>query len=146
MKLIVREITEMTAEEFFNIAKERINVFVVEQNCPYQEIDDDDMRAKHVILKNDSDQIVAYTRIIERIDYVTFGRVFVVNEFRGQKIGQKIVELTLNEIAKLSLNKEIKISAQNYLTNFYEFFGFETISEIYLEDNIPHIDMLLTTK
>lgn len=146
MKLIVKELTEMTAEEFFEISKERINVFVVEQNCPYQEIDDEDRGAKHVILKNDEDQIMAYTRIIEQTDYVTFGRVLVVNKFRGQKLGKKIVELTIAEITKLNLNKEIKISAQNYLTNFYSIFGFETVSDVYLEDNIPHIDMLLTNK
>lgn len=144
MKLVVKELTELTAKEFFEVTKERIKVFVVEQNCPYQEIDDEDSVAKHVILKNDNNQIMAYTRIIERTDYVTFGRVLVVKEFRGQQLGKKIVNLTLTEIDKLNLNKKIKISAQNYLTDFYAEFGFEVISDVYLEDNIPHIDMLLS--
>lgn len=143
MKLIVKELNEMTAEEFFEVAKERVKVFVVEQTCPYQEIDEDDKVAKHIILKNDDNQIMAYTRIINRVDYVTFGRVLVVKEFRGQELGKKIVELTLAEINQLNLKKDIKISAQNYLTDFYGCFGFEVISDVYLEDDIPHIDMLL---
>ncbi len=133
----------MTAEEFFEVAKERVKVFVVEQTCPYQEIDEDDKVAKHIILKNDDNQIMAYTRIINRVDYVTFGRVLVVEEFRGQELGKKIVELTLAEINQLNLKKDIKISAQNYLTNFYGCFGFALISDVYLEDDIRHIDMLL---
>lgn len=143
MKLIVKELNEMTAEEFFEVAKERVKVFVVEQTCPYQEIDEDDKVAKHIILKNDDNQIMAYTRIMNRVDYVTFGRVLVVEEFRGQGLGKKIVELTLAEINQLNLKKDIKISAQNYLTDFYGNFGFEVISDVYLEDDIPHIDMLL---
>ncbi|MBO0444578.1 GNAT family N-acetyltransferase [Vagococcus fluvialis] len=143
MKLIVKELNEMTAEEFFEVAKERVKVFVVEQTCPYQEIDEDDKVAKHIILKNDDNQIMAYTRIMNRVDYVTFGRVLVVEEFRGQELGKKIVELTLAEINQLNLKKDIKISAQNYLTDFYGNFGFEVISDVYLEDDIPHIDMLL---
>ena len=143
MKLIVKELNEMTAEEFFEVAKERVKVFVVEQTCPYQEIDEDDKVAKHIILKNDDNQIMAYTRIMYRVDYVTFGRVLVVEEFRGQELGKKIVELTLAEINQLNLKKDIKISAQNYLTDFYGNFGFEVISDVYLEDDIPHIDMLL---
>ncbi|MFW3653808.1 GNAT family N-acetyltransferase [Vagococcus fluvialis] len=143
MKLIVKELNEMTAEEFFEVAKERVKVFVVEQTCPYQEIDENDKVAKHIILKNDDNQIMAYTRIMNRVDYVTFGRVLVVEEFRGQELGKKIVELTLAEINQLNLKKDIKISAQNYLTDFYGNFGFEVISDVYLEDDIPHIDMLL---
>lgn len=143
MKLIVKELAEMTAEEFFEVAKERVKVFVVEQTCPYQEIDEDDQIAKHVILKNDDDQIMAYTRIMDRVDHVTFGRVLVVKEFRGQELGKEIVKLTLAEIDQLNLKKDIKVSAQNYLTDFYGAFGFEVISDVYLEDDIPHIDMLL---
>lgn len=120
MKLIVKELNEMTAEEFFEVAKERVKVFVVEQTCPYQEIDEDDKVAKHIILKNDDNQIMAYTRIMNRVDYVTFGRVLVVEEFRGQELGKKIVELALAEINQLNLKKDIKISAQNYLTDFYD--------------------------
>lgn len=143
MKLIVKKLAEMTAEEFFEVAKERVKVFVVEQTCPYQEIDEDDQIAKHVILKNDDDQIMAYTRIMDRVDHVTFGRVLVVKEFRGQELGKEIVRLTLAEIDQLNLKKDIKVSAQNYLTDFYGAFGFEVISDVYLEDDIPHIDMLL---
>lgn len=143
MKLIVKTLDEMSAEEFFEVAKERVKVFVVEQNCPYQEIDEDDKIAKHVILLDTEGQIVAYTRIMDRADYVTFGRVLVVKEYRGKELGKEIVKLTLDEINQLNLKKDIKISAQNYLIDFYAAFGFEVVSEVYLEDDIPHIDMLL---
>lgn len=142
MELIVKELDQMTSTEFFEVAQERVKVFIVEQNCPYQEIDEDDRIAKHVMLKKEG-QLVAYTRIMEREDVVTFGRVLVVKDYRNQELGKKIVALTLAEINGLETHKDIKISAQNYLVDFYQAFGFNVVSDVYLEDDIPHIDMLL---
>lgn len=142
METSIKTLPELTSTEFFEIAQERVKVFVVEQNCPYQEIDEDDSVAKHVILKKDN-QIIAYSRIIEKPEHVTFGRVLVVEEFRGDKLGQELVKITLAEIERLALNKPVIISAQNYLVDFYSSFGFEVISDVYLEDDIPHIDMEL---
>lgn len=80
---------------------------------------------------------------MEREDVVTFGRVLVVKDYRNQELGKKIVALTLAEINGLETHKDIKISAQNYLVDFYQSFGFNVVSDVYLEDDIPHIDMLL---
>lgn len=142
MDLTVKTINEMTTIEFLNIAKERIKVFVVEQNCPYQEVDDEDVLAYHVCLKK-GEKPIAYTRIINHIEDVTFGRVLVVKDQRGKKLGETIVAKTIEVIKTKFPNKEIRISAQHYLVEFYQSFGFRAISEVYLEDNIPHIDMLL---
>ncbi len=142
MEVIVKTLNELTTKELLEIMQERVKVFIVEQNCPYQEVDEDDEIAQHVMLKEDG-KLVGYTRIMDRGNLVTFGRVLVVKEHRAKKLGKKIVEATLEEIKRLYPNKEIKISAQNYLVDFYGSFGFEVVSEMYLEDDIPHIDMLM---
>ena len=128
MKLIVKETDQLSVTELMNIFQERVKVFVVEQNCPYQEIDEFDINAKHVLLKDDN-TIVAYTRVTKK--------------FRGKDYGRKIVQETIHYINRYSSGKQIHISAQAYLKEFYESFGFKAVSEIYLEDDIPHIDMLL---
>lgn len=142
MKLIVKETDQLSVTELMNIFQERVKVFVVEQNCPYQEIDEFDINAKHVLLKDDN-TIVAYTKIIEQEKGISFGRVLVTKKFRGKDYGRKIVQETIHYINRYSSGKQIHISAQAYLKEFYESFGFKAVSEIYLEDDIPHIDMLL---
>lgn len=142
MKVEVKKITEMSTKELLTIIEERVKVFVVEQNCPYQEVDKADEDALHLQLK-ENEALVGYTRIIECDNYVTFGRVLIVKEYRAKKLGSQLVEETLNEIKINFLGKEIKISAQHYLLDFYKTFGFDPISDVYLEDSIPHVDMLL---
>lgn len=141
-KAIVRRTKDLDVKELLNIMKERVKVFVVEQNCPYQEIDDEDNNAIHVFLK-DEDEIAAYSRIIEYEDYYTFGRVLVTDSYRKKGLGRKIVDLTIQEIKSDQLDKPIKIQAQAYLEEFYKSFGFVSVSDTYLEDNIPHLDMEL---
>ena len=141
--IITKHTNELTSKELIDILKERVKVFVVEQNCPYQEVDDDDYDDLHVCLI-ENDRLKAYTRIIDKGDHITFGRVLVVKEFRKNGLGEKIVEATIDEIKKDFPKKPIQIQAQAYLQKFYEQFGFKAISEVYLEDNIPHLDMLLT--
>lgn len=142
MKVEVKKITEMSTKELLTIIEERVKVFVVEQNCPYQEVDKADEDALHLQLK-ENEVLVGYTRIIECDNYVTFGRVLIVKEYRAKKLGSQLVEETLNEIKINFPGKEIKISAQHYLLDFYKKFGFDPISDVYLEDSIPHVDMLL---
>ena len=128
--------------ELINIFIERTKVFVVEQNAAYQEVDEADKDAKHVFFK-EQDDIVAYTRIINDEDAVAFGRVLVNESYRGQNLGRKIVTATLDEINANYDTKNVRISAQARLQKFYESFGFKVASEVYLEDNIPHIAMTL---
>ncbi|EGO8122273.1 GNAT family N-acetyltransferase [Enterococcus faecalis] len=146
LELVIKDTKELLPLEFLKIIKERVRVFVVEQNCAYQEVDDKDDTARHVYFKS-NDKIVAYARItLDQNDTtISFGRVLVVKEYRNLKLGKKIVTETIAEIQKLYPTKVIKISAQSYLKKMYESFGFQAVSGIYLEDDIPHISMVLNT-
>lgn len=120
-------------------------MFVVEQKCIYQEVDDYDLDAIHVILSNEND-IVAYTRIITFEQHVSFGRVLVSENYRNQGYGRKIINETINKINELYQNTTIKISGQAHLKPFYESFGFHSVSDTYMEDGIPHIAFKMRTQ
>jgi len=145
----IKQTNELTSKEVIDIMKARTAVFVVEQNCPYQEVDDDDYNDWHVCLldstADNTTNLMAYSRIIDKGDYVTFGRVLVVKEYRKNGLGRELIKNTLNEIKNRFPSKTIKIQAQAYLKNFYGSFGFKQTSDIYLEDGIPHMDMVLKT-
>lgn len=143
MKYHVKPFSELNTEEFYAIVKERIAVFVVEQNCPYQEVDEIDEHAWHTYFKDDGGKISAYTRVYEAQDAIHFGRVLVNKEHRKEGLGRKILQQTIAFIQEKYPNQPIVIGAQVYLRSFYESFGFEAISDVYLEDDIPHIDMKL---
>ena len=132
---------ELTTKEFYMLVKERIAVFVVEQNCPYQEVDEIDPEALHTFLTDEQGNVAAYTRIYKEEDAVHFGRVLVAKEHRQSGLGKQIVQRTLEVIEQKYPNTPIIIGAQDYLRSFYESFGFNAISDVYLEDDIPHIDM-----
>lgn len=136
----VKKFSELTTKELFDIAKLRIKVFVVEQNCAYQELDELDEQAWHTWLQEDN-EIVGYTRIIDKGETVTFGRVLVNPDYRRKNLGKKLLEETLNVIAGNYPDRPIIISAQAHLTEFYGAFGFKQTSDIYLEDDIPHVQM-----
>lgn len=138
--LTIKKTGELSSSELIEIMKQRVAVFVVEQNCPYQEVDDADFNDWHIIL-HEQEQIQAYARVIDKGDYVTFGRVLVAEPFRGQGLGRQIVSATLEMIANNFTGRPIKIQAQAYLQKFYESFGFQATSAVYLEDDIPHLDM-----
>ncbi|MQS76684.1 GNAT family N-acetyltransferase [Lactobacillus halodurans] len=138
----IKSTNELSPKELIDILKARVAVFVVEQNCPYQEVDEDDYNDLHVCLV-ENDHLKAYTRIIDKGDHITFGRVLIMKEYRKAGLGEKIVSQTIEEIKNKFPNKPIQIQAQAYLQKFYEQFGFKAISDVYLEDNIPHLDMLM---
>ncbi|MGX6961863.1 GNAT family N-acetyltransferase [Vagococcus xieshaowenii] len=142
MKLIIKKLDELSTTELLHIMQQRVAVFVVEQNCPYQEIDELDERAIHMWLA-EGEEIVAYTRVIPYEQHTAFGRVLVNEDYRGNGYGQKIVAATIAYIQEHEFAQRIEISAQAYLESFYQHFGFESISDIYLEDDIPHIVMEL---
>lgn len=143
MEYIVKSFAELSTKEFYQLTKERVAVFVVEQNCPYQEIDETDEVALHTYFLDEKGEIAAYTRIYSDNDTVHFGRVLVTAAFRGTGLGKKIVAKTLEVIHEKFPDQKIVIGAQAYLQDFYGGFGFKAISEVYLEDDIPHIDMAL---
>ena len=144
--LNVKQTSDLTPKELVKVMQERTKVFVVEQNCPYQEVDEKDEDALHIFFTN-SNEILAYTRIVLNDDEVhpSFGRVLVPKNMRGKGFGRKIVTATLDIISQKYPGQDIKIQAQTYLEKFYGSFGFLAVSQQYLEDGIPHIDMLLSS-
>lgn len=140
----VRQTNELTPRELVTIFKERTSVFVVEQTCYYQEVDDEDYQCFHVrILDDQADELMAYARIMPKKDSVTFGRVLVVKKFRRQGLGNQLLKAVLDYISTHFPGLDVEIEAQAYLTKFYGSFGFKQTSEIYLLDNIPHCQMKL---
>ena len=143
MELRVKRFNELSTEELYRILKLRVSVFVVEQNCPYPELDDRDQEALHVWFENEGG-ILAYLRILDRgvvSDYVTIGRVIAVKRRCG--LGSRILSEGIR-IAREALSAEkIYAEAQAYAKSMYEKLGFRQISEEFLEDGIPHVGMTL---
>lgn len=140
----VKQTNELTPRELVTIFKERTRVFVVEQTCYYQEVDDEDYQCFHVrILDDRTNELMAYARIMPKKDSVTFGRVLVVEKFRRQGLGSQLLKAVLDYISTHFPGLDVEIEAQAYLTKFYGSFGFKQTSEIYLLDNIPHCQMKL---
>ncbi|MGO2891391.1 GNAT family N-acetyltransferase [Enterococcus devriesei] len=139
---MIKTTDQLSSQELLTILQARTAVFVVEQNCPYQEVDEIDREALHVYLM-ENDMLQAYARIYETGDGIHFGRVLVAKAFRGQQLGRKLVTETLEAIEERFPKRPVIISAQAHLTDFYQSFGFAACSEIYLEDDISHIDMRL---
>lgn len=142
--IFIKSFSDLTKEELYNILSLRSEVFIVEQNCAYQDIDQKDQFALHVFIKKNN-QIIAYTRIFKPNDYFKYssiGRVVVLKKERASKIGSQIMSFSIKKIEEIFNETKIKISAQKYLINFYKKLGFITIGEEYLEDGIPHITMI----
>lgn len=146
MEVKVQRLAELTSAEFYQIARERVKVFVVEQNCPYQEIDEQDGTAYHLRLFDDAGHLVGYTRLMATATGAAFGRVLVPQVYRGHAYGRQLVAATIDWAHRLFPGKLIEIEAQNYLRNFYESFGFKAVSEVFLLDGIPHLKMILATE
>jgi len=144
LKIFEKSFVELTTSQLYEILQLRSEVFVVEQDCVYQDIDFKDQKAIHVIgYKND--KIVAYTRIFKAGDYfkeASIGRVVVNKNERKFGYGHVIMERSITAIKEYFNESIIKISAQLYLKNFYQSHGFIQVGEEYLEDGIPHIGMI----
>jgi len=144
LKIITKLFRELTSIELYKILQLRSEVFVVEQNCVYQDVDDKDQKALHVIgYKNNN--IIAYTRVFKPGDYfleASIGRVVVKQSERKYNYGHQIVKASIKAIKDNFKETTIKISAQTYLIKFYKSLGFKKIGKEYLEDNIPHIAMI----
>lgn len=142
-----KHFSELSLEEFHEIIRLRIGVFIIEQNCPYPELDGKDLDAFHVFGTSEKNEIVAVARILKpgvSYEECSIGRVASLGSARMKGCGIQLMQKTLAQIEFLYGKSEIRISAQEYLRNFYEKFGFRKVSESYLEDDIPHIEMLRT--
>ncbi len=143
----IKPFNELSLNEFHDLIALRIKVFVIEQNCPYQDLDGKDKKAYHVICRDGKGNIIATARILGAgISYpeVSIGRLVVDEGARKNKIGDTLIKKSLEFIHEEFGTVEVTISAQNHLEKFYSKHGFIKVSEPYLEDGIPHIKM--TTK
>lgn len=143
--ILCKKFEELTLEELYEILKLRSEVFVVEQNCIYNDIDGKDKTSFHVIIK-ENNEITAYLRVLPPgISYenASLGRVLVAKDARGMGYAKAIVTEGINCILRNFNTNKITIGAQEYLKDFYSEFGFKPVSEVYDEDGIPHLDMTL---
>jgi ElaA protein len=146
MNWIIKSFDALSTTELYKIIQARIAVFTVEQDCPYQDADDKDFAATHLWLADETGNIKAYCRLLPSgISYTepSVGRVLTEAASRKEGLGRKMMEKAIEFIQQTWASPNIRISGQLYLKEFYESLGFQQIGEPYMEDNIPHIEMLL---
>ena len=136
--------SDLSTDELYQLLQLRSAVFVVEQTCAYQDMDGLDQQALH-LLHHDDDQLIAYARLLppgsEGGKHCSIGRVVVDPRARNQQLGRQLMLDALAECQRLWPASDIIISAQTYLTRFYQSLGFQNTGEFYLEDLIPHQKM-----
>ena len=138
--IVTKIFSELDKEELYQILRLRSEVFVVEQDCVYQDIDNKDQIAIHLFYKEE-EEIIGYTRIFKKGDYYenpSIGRVVVSKNKRGKDLGKEIMLESMKYIKNNIKGEKIELSAQVYLDNFYKDLGFYSKGEEYLEDGIPH--------
>lgn len=144
MEYFVKKFSELTTTELYKILQLRSEVFVVEQDCVYQDLDFKDQKSLHILGVKDN-SIVAYTRIFKPGDYfdnASIGRVVVASLERKNNYGHDVMKASIQVIKDYFKVDKITISAQVYLKKFYESHQFKQVGVSYLEDGIPHIEML----
>ncbi len=140
----IKTFSELTTVELYEIIKARVNVFVVEQDCPYPDLDDYDQKAIHLWAEKEG-EVLAYCRIFDQgIKYseTSIGRVVTTENGRGKGLGKQLISYAIDIIENRLRTSAVRISAQDYLLKFYSDFGFRDTGKKYLEDNIPHTEML----
>ncbi|MCR8923427.1 GNAT family N-acetyltransferase [Dasania sp. GY-MA-18] len=145
MNWICLPFKQLNTEQLYELIKLRVDVFIVEQDCPYNELDNKDRHpgCYHLLGYKDG-QLAAYSRLLApgiSFDHVSIGRVVTHPDHRGGGLGQQLIEQAIEQCQQLWPACTIDIGAQLHLSEFYGRFGFKAFSDSYLEDGIPHIDM-----
>lgn len=143
MEFKIQSFADLSVYQLQQIYQLRVAVFVVEQNCAYQEVDEIDVNAQHVWLEENG-QILAYLRLYRLADGLHLGRVLVAPTYRKQGLAKELLGRTLTFIQQQQAPTKVQIAAQSYLLLFYQSFGFQEVSIPYLEDGIEHVDMCLS--
>ena len=144
LNIYIKSYNEINKRELFDIYFLRQEVFIVEQNCIYQDIDQKDHCSYH-LMAYDNEILVAYLRIVYpgiSYDEPSIGRVLTKIDYRGRGIANNIMKYAIQKVRDVYNHSNIRISAQEYLIPFYTSLNFESIGEVYLEDDIPHIEMM----
>lgn len=138
---------ELSLAELYQILYLRQEVFIVEQDCPYLDTDYKDQPGWHLCGYDHEGDLVAYTRLLPKgisyTDYASIGRVITSSKIRGKGLGRELMEVSIHHCNRLFGEISIKISAQDHLRKYYGSIGFNPVGEIYDEDGIPHIAMIL---
>lgn len=140
----IKRFDELTATEIYEILKARANVFIVEQDCNYQDMDDKDKNAWHVFLEKDS-KIIAYLRILDKgiaYDEIAIGRVLTLPSYRRKGYARQMLSLAIDFVEEKLKESQIRVFAQSYLLKFYESHGFVPVSGMLYHDGKEHIEML----
>ncbi|APX72840.1 GNAT family N-acetyltransferase [Companilactobacillus allii] len=137
----IKEFSELTTQELFDLMYIRVKTFVVEQERIYQEVDDNDLTSIH-IFKYEGKKIIAYARVFREDGHITFGRIVAAKDHRGTGLGAKLVEEVLRVINDKFPDQNIEIEAQTYVEGFYKKFGFKSVGDVFLFNHTPHIKMI----
>ena len=144
MTWVLKSFKQLTLEELYAILQLRAEVFIVEQNCPYQDLDNKDQKSFHLVGWDDN-LLAAYTRILPAgvsFEEASIGRVVTSPKARGKGTGRELMEESIKKLYDLFGEVSIRIGAQLYLKSFYVSLGFKPAGDVYLEDGIEHIEML----
>ena len=139
----IKKFHELANEELYQLLRLRSEIFVVEQQCNFMDMDNKDQKSHHLLGMKEG-QLLAYSRIVPpgiSYEYPSIGRIVVSSHGRGMGLGIELMQISISTLENLYGNNSIRIGAQLYLKKFYESFGFEKSSDVYLEDNIEHIEM-----
>lgn len=146
MTLFLKHFDELSTLELYTLMRLRQEIFIVEQDCPYVDADGVDLQSHHVLMMMEG-MVKAGARIIppevQYHDFASIGRVIVRRDARGTGLGRKVMLYAIRECRRMYPGVPIKISAQSYLRAFYESVGFRATEDAYLEDDIPHLAMIL---
>lgn len=147
-KSVVKKFNELTLYELYEIIQLRNEIFIVEQNCPYQDLDNKDFNATHILVYLNG-KLVAYSRIFDvgiTFKEASIGRVITHKKVRSSGIGKLLMEKSIETLYELYGKQTIRIGAQYYAIPFYKKFNFVTEGEVYIEDGIKHIEMIKHAK
>lgn len=141
MNLVIKKFDELTSTEVYEILKARTEIFVVEQNCVYQDMDDKDYKSLHIFYEEDK-KVIAYLRVFRRTDdIIQIGRVLTLKH--GNGLGRKLMEAAIQTVRKQMQGTKIYLESQTYATGYYAKFGFKITSGEFPVDGIPHVSMEL---
>lgn len=142
--ILSKSFKELNSKELYAILALRMAVFCVEQDCPYQDADGVDFEAQHVYI-GDENEVVAYARVIPpEQGKCHIGRIVVAQKSRGQKFATQIIKACIQYCKTHYPQSIIEISAQSYLSDYYQSLGFKSTGKFYLEDDIPHEQMQIS--
>ena len=140
-ELKIKPFAQLSREELYAILKARVDVFVVEQQCPYPELDGKDLTAVHFFRQDDDGQVLAYLRVFENLDGdMQIGRVLTT--VRGKSYGRTLLHAAVRYLEETAPQKQIVLESQTYAVGFYEKEGFAVCSDEFMEDGIPHVKMV----